>query len=106
MQKGGHPYTRATRQIRDRLVPLYHSLYFPPAVIFVAIMIAAFFGWQAAKLSLQNDLSTAAAAHIARLDRSVEEHLGSYEQILHGGVGLLQTSDPLQAKDWSDYLAA
>lgn len=32
--------------------PLYKSLYFPPAVIFVAVLVATLFGWEAAKLSL------------------------------------------------------
>ena len=106
MNQAGKRAIRALLKLRESLVPVHQSLYFAPGVIFAAFMIASFFGWQAAKTALEHDLSAAASLRIANVERSIRERLASYDQILHGGVGLFQGSDEVNASEWGNYLSA
>ncbi|HEX7963657.1 MAG TPA: CHASE domain-containing protein [Candidatus Saccharimonadales bacterium] len=100
----------ATRRLYARLQSggsaVYRSLFFPPSVICIAIIIASVFGWQAAKQSLAHDLTTAEDVRIGTAEQSLYSHISSYEQILRGGVGLFQGSDSVTSSDWANYLSA
>jgi signal transduction histidine kinase len=85
---------------------IYRSLYFPPTVICLAILVATLFGWQAAKQSLGHDLRTAEDVRVTAAAQSIQSHISSYEQILRGGVGLFQGSDQVTLSDWKNYLSA
>ncbi len=85
---------------------MYHSLYFPPAVIVLAILIATVFGWSAARTSLNQGITTAANMHVHSTEQSIESSMAAYEEILQGGVGLLQGSDEVTRADWTHYLQA
>ncbi|HSW66328.1 MAG TPA: CHASE domain-containing protein [Bacillota bacterium] len=85
---------------------IYHSLYFPPTVIFVAIMIVTIFGWHAARTSLAQNKSMAASSRVRAAEQSIRTNMSSYEEILQGGVGLLQGSDEVTKTDWANYLKA
>lgn len=88
------------------LTAVYRSLYFPPGVICVAILVAAVFGQQAARQSLDHDLQTAAASRVSTAEQAIQSHIASYEQILRGGVGLFQGSTEVTGSDWGNYLSA
>ncbi len=85
---------------------IYHSLYFPPTVIFVAIMVVTIFGWHAARTSLSQNKTMAASSRVRAAEQSIRTDMSSYEEILQGGVGLLQGSDEVTRNDWSNYLKA
>jgi two-component system, sensor histidine kinase len=106
MKKVAAWHTLALRQIGRAVVSVYRSLYFPPVIIFSALLIASFFAWQAAKLSLEQDLDAAADERVQNVEQAFKDHLGSYEQILHSGVGLFQGSTKVTAEDWKNYLSA
>lgn len=95
-----------TRQARSKLATIYHSLYFPPTVIFAAIMIVTLFGWRGADTSLSQGIETAANMRIKNTQQSIRTTMASYEEILRGGVGLLQGSDEVTRADWDNYMQA
>jgi len=97
---------RAVSKLHRLATVVYRSLYFPPTVICVAIIVASFFGWQGAKQSLIHDLNGAEQTHVATAEQAIYTHIASYEQILRGGVGLFQGSDQVTSEDWKNYLAA
>jgi signal transduction histidine kinase len=97
---------RAYAQVKPRATAMYRSLYFPPSVICLAILIATIFGWQAANQSLEHDLRTAEVVRVNVAQQSIQSHISAYEQILRGGVGLFQGSDQVTRSDWANYLSA
>jgi signal transduction histidine kinase len=88
------------------LSSIYRSLYFPPAVITAAILVATGLTWHAAQQSLARDTQSAINEHIDDNERSVTGTLNSYNEILEGGVGLFQASNEVTAADWSNFLKA
>jgi signal transduction histidine kinase len=92
--------------VMRRVVRIYRSLYFPPTVICIAILVATLFGWQAAKQSLAHDLRGAEEVRVAQAGQAIQSRISTYEQILRGGVGLFQGSDRVTLDDWSNYLTA
>jgi signal transduction histidine kinase len=106
MRKIGRSPSKIRQRIAARLAPIARSLFFPPVLIVLAILVATIFGWLGAKSSLQQDLKEASDAHIARAEQALQENLTSYEQILRGGVGLFQGSDEVTRSDWKNYLGA
>lgn len=97
---------RALSKLHWLVAAIYRSLYFPPTVICLAIIIASLFGWQAAKQSLAHDLHSAEVTHVTTAEQTIGAHIASYEQILRGGVGLFQGSNQVTSEDWKNYLAA
>lgn len=83
---------------------MYRSLYFPPAVIFVIIVLASLFAWQGAKTTLNRDISLEANAKADSAERALRDHTAAYEQILRGGAGLFQSSDVVTAEEWESFL--
>ncbi|HKU18031.1 MAG TPA: CHASE domain-containing protein [Candidatus Saccharimonadales bacterium] len=105
-----HTIARKTRRVVRRLIRyiwhIYHSLYFPPAVICVAILTLTALGWLSTRHTLQHDLGTAKTTRITSTERLLQSNMGSYEEILRGGVGLLQGSDEVTRADWQHYVSA
>jgi len=100
------PLTHSIKKIGGALAHLYHSLFFPPAIIFIAIIVATVFGWQGAKVSLNHDILAAANAHANAAEQSLQQHLVADEQILRGGVGLFRGSMEVTKEEWHNYLGA
>ncbi len=75
-------------------------------VIAGAILIATGVTWHAANQSLQRDKQAAINDRVSTTERTIEDTLNSYEEILQGGVGLLQGSDEVTAGDWANFLTA
>src|SRR5690348_14166147 len=94
------------RRIGHTASRIYHSLYFPPTVIFVAVMVATLFTWRSARISLNQDMQSVINTRITSNQHAIQRNLASYEEILRGGVGLLQGSDEVTRADWSNYLNA
>lgn len=94
------------RTIRSALSPIYRSLYFPPAVIFAAIIMATFFSWQAARISLQEDIQNAVTNEARTTETAIRSNMVSYAEVLRGGVGLFRGSTQVTHTDWSNYLQA
>lgn len=99
-------FTSLLNSARQHSVAIYRSLYFPPAIICLAIIAATLFGWQAAKQSLAHDVHSAAESRVVTAEQSIQTHIALYEQILRGGVGLFQGSDDVTRQDWENYLGA
>jgi signal transduction histidine kinase len=97
---------QAKRRACQKVANIHHSLFFPPVIIFIAVMIAAVFGWQAAKQSLNHEISTAANDRVDTAEQSLKEYMISYEQILRGGVGLFRGSNNVTSDEWDGYLDA
>jgi signal transduction histidine kinase len=93
-------------KLQQFVIRVYRSLYFPPTVIFIAIMIISVAGWHAAQVSLGQDINTAANGRTKAMTQSLRSEVAAYEKILRGGVGLFQGSDEVTRKDWSNYLLA
>lgn len=101
-----HPYVSAAKRLGGLVAPVYHSLLFPPFVVFMAIMVASVFGWQSATHSLTQDIDSAVDSRTLALENDIGVSLNAYEQVLRGGVGLFQGSDEVTARDWRNYLDA
>lgn len=93
-------------RVRQLISSIYRSLYFPPAIIALAILTATGVTWHAAKTSLANDTQEAINSHIDDTERSIRDTLNSYEEILQGGVGLYRGSDNVTNEDWKHFLQA
>ena len=92
--------------LKANFEPIYRSLYFPPAVICVAILAATVFGWQEAQKSLDQDVMSAVNSRIKTTEQSIRTHMDSYEEILRGGVGLFKGSNEVTREDWKNYIEA
>ncbi|HSX29429.1 MAG TPA: CHASE domain-containing protein [Candidatus Saccharimonadales bacterium] len=94
------------RYFHPHISALYKSLYFPPVVIFVAILVATFFSWQSARNSLHNDIADAEHTAANRTENAIKSDMVSYAEVLKGGVGLFRGSTEVTHNDWSAYLQA
>lgn len=92
------------KKMRKIFAPVYRSLYFPPAVIFVAVALATTFGWLAAQETLRHDINVAADSKADTVQQSLREHMVTYEQILHGGAGLFRSSTLVTHEEWENFL--
>lgn len=97
---------RMARQLGKIVSDLYKSLFFPPFVIAVAILIATNITWHSARQSLNHDIQTAVNTRIASAEQSIRSTMNSYEEILRGGVGLFQGSNEVTRTDFAHYLQA
>lgn len=95
-----------SRIVNGLFTPLYRSLYFPPAVILTAVLIATLFGWQAARQALGQDIAAEANVRADVAEQSLREHMLVYEQILRGGAGLFQSSTEVTLNEWESFLNA
>ena len=95
-----------TSHISSLFAPLYRSLYFPPAVILTAVLIATLFGWQSAQAALDQDIAAEASLRADAGEQSLREHMLVYEQILRGGAGLFQSSNEVTLDEWESFLSA
>lgn len=93
-------------RIARLLSTMYRSLYFPPAVIAIAILSATAVTWHTASVSRAHDKADAITERVDATERSVQDTLNAYEEILQGGVGLYRGSDNVTADDWVNYLKA
>jgi signal transduction histidine kinase len=87
-------------------VSLYRSLYFPPAMIAIAILVATTVTWTSSRQSLNHDIQTAVNRRVGATEQSLRTTLHAYEEILHGGVGLHKGSQEVTRADWSEFLQA
>ncbi|HSX32197.1 MAG TPA: CHASE domain-containing protein [Candidatus Saccharimonadales bacterium] len=94
------------RRITHALSVMYRSLYFPPTVIFLAIIIATLFSWQAARNSLHADIQSAVQTEAARTETAIRNNMVAYAEVLRGGIGLFRGSSEVTQADWSRYLQA
>jgi signal transduction histidine kinase len=106
MKKAKYPFEKFRGRLVRWVTPFYRSLFFPPFVVALAIIVATVFGWRAAETSLDQDITSAAQARISTVEQAIQENLNSYEQILRGGVGLFQGSNEVTRDDWRNYLSA
>lgn len=104
--KGENRTRKFKRLLKHYLEPTYRSLYFPPAIIFITVLIATITGWQAAQNSLEQDLINAADMHTIDAEQSIREQIVVYEQILRGGAGLFQSSNEVTLDEWESFLNA
>src|SRR5688572_22137768 len=95
--RAGGPFNK---KINRWLAPVYQSLYFPPAVILVAVLVATAFGWQSAKQALEKDIRSEASLRADAAEQSLREHMVAYEQILRGAAGLFQSSSEVTLDEW------
>lgn len=106
VEEMSHRSLMVMKKLGKTLAPLYRSLYFPPAVIFVAIFAATIFGWLAAEATLRQDITTAADSRANAAQQALREHMVTYEQILRGGAGLFSSSNLVTHPEWENFLNA
>jgi len=92
------------RRINRSLVPMYRSLYFPPAIVFLVIIAGVIFGWQNACSSLYQSISMAAETRANASSQALKAHFLAYEQILRGGAGLFEGSDQVDKAEWDSII--
>lgn len=88
------------------LKSIYRSLYFPPTIIAVAILVATGITWRSSRLSLNHDIQTAVNSRAATTEQAIRSTMMSYQEILKGTVGLFQGSTDVTSSDWSNFLQA
>jgi signal transduction histidine kinase len=92
--------------LQNGVARLYGSLYFPPIIIALAILIATGVTWRSSRQSLDHDLHTATNTRIATTEQSMIATTGSYEEILQGAIGLLKGSNEVTSNDWQQFMSA
>ncbi|MET0779329.1 MAG: CHASE domain-containing protein [Candidatus Saccharimonadales bacterium] len=85
---------------------LYNSLYFPPIIIVIAILVATGVTWRSSRQSLDHDVNAAINTRIDATEQAIRHTTTTYEEILQGGVGLFKGSSEVTSTDWNNFLAA
>lgn len=84
---------------------VYHSLFFPPFVIFVAILTITFWSWRATRNNLNGDIRNTMVSRESTIQNDLKQRLSSYEQILVGGAGLFRASGSVTGAQWHNYVS-
>lgn len=87
-----------------RLAGIYRSLYFPPLVIAVAILVATGATWRSSRLTLNQDIQGAITSHVNSTQRATLGSMKSYEEVLRGGVGFFRGSQEVTREDWQNFI--
>jgi signal transduction histidine kinase len=95
-----------TKTFQSGVTRLYRSLYFPPFIIALAILIATGVTWRSSRQSLNHDLQVATNTRIAATEQSMVSTTRSYEEILQGAIGLLKGSTEVTSNDWQQFMSA
>ncbi len=95
-------YFRKGRRVGRRI---YKSLFFPPAVIFAAILLVTYWSFLASKQSINRDQSIAITNDQDVVTSTINQRLSTYEEILVGGSGLFRASRDVTEKEWHDYIS-
>src|SRR5690348_6090972 len=93
------------RNYKNAVGRVYHSLYFPPFVVLVAMLLVTYWGWHASIQTVHRDESTVITENEARVTATLRQHLTSYEQILTGGAGLFRGSSDVTKREWRNYIS-
>lgn len=105
MPHGKHYMSMITRTW-GKLAGVYRSLYFPPLVIAVAILVATGTTWRSSRQALSRDIRSATSSQVNATERSIRNTIKSYEEVLRGGVGLFRGSSEVTQSNWHNYLEA
>ncbi len=100
----------ALKQSRDehfmaKVRSIYHSLFFPPLVIFIAILALTTWTWRATRGNVNRSIANVISTREDEIRDSLKQRLASYEQILLGGAGLFRSSDNVSANEWHNYVS-
>lgn len=79
------------------------SLYFPPAVVLVAILIITIWPWQNARQSLKNNAAQAREEKIEAVESKISQRFLAYSTSLQSGVALLQANPNLNREQWKTF---
>lgn len=91
--------------IYGRFKKIYHSLYFAPCVVFVAMLLITYWSWRASIATLNRDYETVITDHANQTKNELSQRLASYEQIITGGAGLIRSSEDVLQNEWHDYVS-
>jgi signal transduction histidine kinase len=91
--------------IRVHLKKVYHSLYFAPSIVFIAMLFITYWSWHASVVTLNRDIETATTDRANQAQNQLVQRLGSYEQILTGGAGLIRGSQEVSQSEWHEYIS-
>lgn len=104
--------TLATKPEQDRdekfmasVRHIYHSLFFPPFVIFLAILAITFWSWRTTRSNLNREIQNTITAREDMVQDDLEQRISSYEQIILGGAGLFRASNDVTSEDWHNYIS-
>src|SRR5690606_11032703 len=97
--------SRKLHKLRLYLAKIYNWLYFPPLVIFVAMMFVTYWAFRASLLYIERDQNASISAVQADISSAIENRLNTYEEIIIGGAGLFRSSTEVTEKEWDTYLA-
>lgn len=88
-------YTRVTK-----------SLYFPPVVVLVAILIITIWPWQNARQSLKNNAQQARNEQVNTIESKITERFLTYSNSLQSGVALLQADPNIDREQWRTFFTS
>lgn len=83
---------------------LYHSLFFPPLVVLLVILVITGWSWRATRASLQREVNNTITSRENVIQDDLAQRLETYEQILIGGAGLFRASNDVTNEDWHNYV--
>lgn len=79
------------------------SLYFPPAVVLIAILIITIWPWQNARQSLKNNARQSREEKIEAVEARISERFLAYSTSLQSGVALLQADPNINREQWQTF---
>ena len=83
---------------------IIRSLYFPPIVVLVAILIITIWPWQNARQNLKSNYEQSVNNQIESIEKTLQSKFDTYVRTLQGGIALLQSSPELITKNqWQTY---
>jgi signal transduction histidine kinase len=94
------------KMLRSGLARIYGSLYFPPIIIIIAILVATGVTWRSSRQSLDHDIHVAIDTRIDATEQALTNTTTTYEEILQGGIGLFKGSSEVTSSDWDNFLSA
>lgn len=82
------------------------SLYFPPAVVLIAILIITIWPWQNARQSLKNNTQQSREEKIKTIESKISERFLAYSTSLQSGVALLQADPNINSIQWQTFFSS
>ena len=92
-----NPYISRARKVVSR------SLYFPPLVVLVAILVITIWPWQNARQTRQTNFNQSIDEKVDTVESNLLERFSVYHTSLQSGVGLFQTNPGLTSSQWNAF---
>lgn len=101
----GSLHSQSLGRIQKSARQIYRSLFFPPLVIFIAVMFVTYWSFRASIAYIQRDQHISISNKREQVTTTIVNRLATYEQILSGGAGLFRASELVTEQEWSNYMS-